>query len=58
MEERKKCGLLDGHVCAQVIQNYSQDSACDGCHLFETYLSFKAISLEIERKQSEEIAEK
>ncbi len=47
---RKKCGLLDRHICP-LKEEYSQKGvACDGCELFELYLELKSHSMILEKE--------
>lgn len=52
-ENKKKCNLIDGHVCPQKSNKSNEGSRCDGCILFEAYLNFKERSMKIEESEVE-----
>lgn len=51
--ERKKCGILDNHVCPLVPSKARKGESCDGCSLFEKLLTFRRLSLGVEERLKE-----
>lgn len=56
-EDRKLCGLINLHSgvpglrCPQLFESKAnKSSSCDGCELFEKYLSFRERSIELKEQ--------
>lgn len=53
--ERKKCGYLENHVCPLKPSRARKGESCEGCSLLEKILSFKTLSIEIEKHDRKKV---